>query len=123
LVNTSLNEGFPNTFLQAWARSMPTVSFCRTGSIFDGQPVGIVVQDLDEMASAVLQLMECDVRWSDAGRRARTFVERHHTVEAAVPAYEQLFERLEPTHGVCAADDATIRVIGERRPTSAPAEF
>ena len=48
-VNTSVGEGFPNTFLQAWSRGMPTVSFFDPQVEFDGQPVGIVAPDADAM--------------------------------------------------------------------------
>jgi glycosyltransferase involved in cell wall biosynthesis len=101
-VNTSVNEGFPNTFLQAWSRAIPTVSFCQTGSMLDGQSVGRVARDLDEMTTQVADLMERDVRWMEAGQRARDYVERYHTVEGAVSAYERLFDSFDNRGAVAA---------------------
>ena len=49
-LNTSLYEGFPNTFLQAWARGIPTVGFVDTGSRRDGEPVYDYVRDVGEAA-------------------------------------------------------------------------
>ena len=94
LVNTSTNEGFPNTFLQAWSRGMPTVSFCDTASVVDGTAVTRVVRDIDEMTAAVRELMSDDQAWLAAGARARRCVEERHTVEAALDVYEQVFNRL-----------------------------
>lgn len=90
-VNTSETEGFPNTFLQAWARGIPTVSFCSTGAVVDEQPVGAVVRDFDAMVSSVAQLMHDDHQWRQAGRRAQRHAEESHSVEAAVRGYERVF--------------------------------
>jgi glycosyltransferase involved in cell wall biosynthesis len=93
-VNTSEFEGFPNTFLQAWARGIPTVSFCTTESTFEGAPVATAVSDLDQMAAAVQDLMRDDVRWKREGARARRYAMSVHAVEVAVTAYERLFDSL-----------------------------
>ena len=76
LVNTSDFEGFPNTFLQAWARRIPTVSFCDTGSTIDGQSVVTVVNGLDAMTGAVGALMLNDARWIETGSLAQRYVAR-----------------------------------------------
>jgi glycosyltransferase involved in cell wall biosynthesis len=96
-VNTSEFEGFPNTFLQAWARRIPTVSFCDPGSTFAGQPVVHAAKDMDGMAAMVDGLMLDDSRWIDAGARAHRYVAHVHSAEAAVGAYERLFENLGST--------------------------
>ena len=94
VINTSHNEGFPNTFLQAWARGVPTVSFCATGSTLDEQPVGTVVSTFEEMQLAVDALMRDDARWLAAGRLAQRYVTQSHTVNATVRAYERVFASL-----------------------------
>ena len=91
LVNTSEREGFPNTFLQAWSRGIPTVGFCDTGSTADGHIVGSVETSLDAMSARVRALMTDDAAWLDAGRHARRYVEQAHSVDAALSAYEHIF--------------------------------
>ena len=89
-VNTSSGEGFPNTFLQAWSRGMPTVSFFDAGATVDGVGVGRVAGSVGEMALAV-QSLKCDRdAWNDAGSRARRRFERHHSPQIVVDAYEGL---------------------------------
>ncbi len=63
VLNTSLYEGFPNTFLQAWSRGIPTVGFIDTGSRRDGEPVYDYVQDIGEAAWKLERLMRDDGLW------------------------------------------------------------
>ena len=93
-VNTSLGEGFPNTFLQAWSRAMPTVSFFDAGNAPDGEPAGIVVPDLSAMVRAVDALKAEPRRWSEAGERVRRCFEQRHSADRIADAYEQLIAEL-----------------------------
>lgn len=93
-VNTSVYEGFPNTFLQSWARAIPTVSFIDCGARDGGRPIGSICRDVDEMKRVVAKLAEDDVAWSDEGRRAQAYFESHHSVAAAIDRYGRLFDRL-----------------------------
>lgn len=93
-VNTSEHEGFPNTFLQAWARGIPCVSFVDTGSAVDNQPVLRRVQDLNELTTAVDKLMSDDCAWREAGLRSSTCYSEQHSLEVAQTAYTKVFDDL-----------------------------
>jgi glycosyltransferase involved in cell wall biosynthesis len=96
LVNTSESEGFPNTFLQSWARGIPTVSFVDCQARDNREPVGFVCGDMEAMTARVAQLATDDTMWAEAGNRARRYHREHHSVDAAVGRYIQLFASLYP---------------------------
>jgi glycosyltransferase involved in cell wall biosynthesis len=93
-VNTAVSEGFPNTFLQAWSRGVPTVSFFDAGARLDGRAVGTVVPDLDAMVEAVRRFKQDEALWREEGRRAADYVARHHAVGTVVDVYERIFDRM-----------------------------
>ncbi len=93
-VNTSESEGFPNTFLQAWSRRMPTVSFFDTGARHEGRAVEIVVSDAVQMAGKVKSLLDDEQAWSGTGRNCRAYFEAHHSVAQTVGSYASLFAEL-----------------------------
>lgn len=88
VINTSLYEGFPNTFLQAWARGIPTVAFIDTGSRRDGRPAYEVVADIAEMGWKVDRLMQEDLLWQQASQRAEAHFRERHSIEAVAGLYE-----------------------------------
>lgn len=103
-VNTSETEGFPNTFLQAWARKVPTLSFIDCGARFRGEPVGQVVASEEEMAVLVRKLLANDAERIRLGSIARDYVAMHHFPERVLDAYEKVFRsllatRVEPGSG------------------------
>lgn len=98
LVNTSIVEGFPNTFLQAWSRGIPTVSFFDSGARVEGADVGVSVPNLDAMVHAV-QTMKTDPRlWQQYGARSQEYFDQNHTIERAVNDYEQVLRELMDDH-------------------------
>jgi len=93
-VNTSEAEGFPNTFLQTWARGIPTVSFVQPAFDKDGKSIGRTVQNVDALIQEVNELMGDDRVWHQEGERCRQYFEAHHSVQQAFDAYAALFGQL-----------------------------
>lgn len=84
-VNTSLYEGMPNTFLQAWARGVPTVA-----TVDIGAPVHRVALDIDSLAR------EVETAFNDKfiGARCREYFRRTHSSAEVLNRYHALFESL-----------------------------
>jgi glycosyltransferase involved in cell wall biosynthesis len=94
LVNTSDIEGFPNTFLQAWSRGMPTVSFFDPAARWQEHTVGEVVSSSDDMVGCVRSLMSNEDRWKRNSSVCRDYFIAHHSTACAADAYEAVFARL-----------------------------
>ena len=82
-LNTSSIEGFPNTFLQAWIRGVPVVSFFDPDSLVQRLQLGHIANSIDEMREAIRSFLEDDVERQKTGRRARDFATREFTTGVA----------------------------------------
>jgi glycosyltransferase involved in cell wall biosynthesis len=89
-LNTSSMEGFPNTFLQAWIRGVPVVTFFDPDGLVKRVPLGRVATSVDDMREAIRGLMEIDVDRQMLGRRAREFATREFTSGVAARYLELL---------------------------------
>jgi glycosyltransferase involved in cell wall biosynthesis len=84
-VNTSLYEGMPNTFLQAWARGLPTVA-----TVDVEAPVHRVAPDVEGLAVEV----EAAFDNSGQGEACREYYERNHAPAHVLARYEEVFASL-----------------------------
>ncbi len=84
LVNTSRYEGMPNTFLQAWARGVPTVA-----TVDVGAPVHRVAAGVDALAREVERAFK-----EGPSARCRDYFARMHSCEEVLGRYARLFEDL-----------------------------
>jgi len=94
-LNTSSIEGFPNTFLQAWIRGVPVVSFFDPDSLVQRLQLGQIANSVDEMREAIRSLLENDGERQLTGRRAREFATREFTTGVAA-RYLELLDRHAP---------------------------
>ncbi len=85
LVNTSLYEGMPNTFLQAWARGVPTVA-----TVDVGVAVHRTCPDLDTLAAGVQEAF----RNPGLGAACREYFERSHSSRHVLERYQGLLMEL-----------------------------
>lgn len=106
-LNTSSIEGFPNTFLQAWIRGVPVVSFFDPDGLIRRLQLGAVSNSIDDMREAIRGLLDVDVYRENIGRRARDFAAREFT-NAAAARYIELLERKSLRVREGATDGGTI---------------
>jgi glycosyltransferase involved in cell wall biosynthesis len=92
LVNTSVYEGMPNVFLQAWARGVPTVA-----TVDVGVPAHRVAPEVGGVARELRLLCENPSLWDSASRACRKYFERHHSSAEVLARYERLFAVLCPS--------------------------
>ena len=86
-VNTSEIEGFPNTFLQAWARGIPVVSFFDPDGVIQREGLGDAVASVEEMAAAVHRLAVDPQVWGEASARCLAFTARRYGEDQTVTPY------------------------------------
>ncbi|MCP4266934.1 MAG: glycosyltransferase family 4 protein [Candidatus Brocadiaceae bacterium] len=91
-VNTSKDEGFPNTFLQAWRRGIPVASFVDPDNLIKDHQLGIVVKDIDEMAQKVNGFLANKINISSID--IKSYFDSNLTIDSMVDKYEKLFSNL-----------------------------
>jgi glycosyltransferase involved in cell wall biosynthesis len=94
-LNTSSIEGFPNTFLQAWIRGVPVVSFFDPDGMVHRLQLGRIATSVDDMREALRGLLDVDVYRETVGRRVRDFACREYTSGVAARYLELLDDRHE----------------------------
>jgi glycosyltransferase involved in cell wall biosynthesis len=92
-LNTSDYEGLPNTFMQAWLRGIPTLSFVRPESA-PGVSGTLACDDVDHMALRLDRLTRDRSAWSAASQACRRHFEDHHTMDVAVARYLEVFDQV-----------------------------
>lgn len=95
LVNTSIFEGFPNAFVQAWMHHTPVVSLnadpdeliCRNKMGFHSKTFGQLVAD-------VKILLEDEELCNEMAINARKYAAKDHNLEVIINKYIGIFNRL-----------------------------
>lgn len=94
-VNTSTKEGFPNTFLQAWVREIPTVSLnVDPDEIICKRNLGFHSKTFERMVKDVRTLLRNDETKTLMGKNCRRCVEDNHDIEKISDQYAELFYEL-----------------------------
>lgn len=96
LLCTSDFEGFPNTFIEAWAHGIPVVSTIDPDGIVERHGVGVVGRDVPSLKAGLMQITQSNHTWAQYSERARRYFLENHTVDAVAAAYEKLLSGFAP---------------------------
>jgi glycosyltransferase involved in cell wall biosynthesis len=95
LVSTSLFEGYPNTFLEAWGNSIPVVSIgVDPDEIICRNKLGVHVENYTDLVKNINILLKNDSLRKEMGMQGRKYVEKYHNIDRIVDEYEKLFNEI-----------------------------
>lgn len=78
---TSTFEGFPNTFLQAWANNIPVVSTVNPSNVITDSNLGVVVETEDGFQAALQLMLSNSEEYEKKCMAVKNYFERHHSPE------------------------------------------
>lgn len=90
-VNTSDWEGFPNSFLQAWARGVPVIAFFDPDDLIVNKSIGASPSNIDEMVGSISEILNSD-NYDEMSQRARVFAIENYSPNSIADVYEELLE-------------------------------
>ena len=96
---TSLYEGFPNVFLEAWSCGIPIVSTFDPDNLIEEKKLGVRVHDSTELILNLRDLLGSDSKYRSLSQNARQYYEDNHELNRAMMKFEKLYYDLKGAQG------------------------
>ena len=94
-VNTSVVEGFPNTFLEAWAHGVPVVSLTvDPDEIICNHKLGFHSKTIQQMMIDIESLLKHDGLRNEIASNGRKYIREHHDVKMVTNQFIELLSSL-----------------------------
>lgn len=92
LINTSLFEGYPHTFIQAWMYQVPVVSLnANPDQVIIRHKLGFCSHDKEQMLKDIKTILSDNILLTEMGMNGRQYVINEHDFKKITPIYIDLF--------------------------------
>ncbi|MCG9881417.1 MAG: glycosyltransferase family 4 protein [Bacteroidia bacterium] len=79
LVNTSIKEGFPNTFLQAWSYNIPVISNVDPSDLISKNDLGLKFNNFDELVEHAELLIDSTSQYQFISKKINEYFIKSHS--------------------------------------------
>ena len=93
LCSTSVYEGFPNIFLEAWSLGIPLITVFDPDDVVATYGHGVVADDVEGLRTALRKLAD-PVLWKKASKAARNYFRKFHQVDDSMQKFKAEFMKL-----------------------------
>lgn len=91
LICTSVYEGFPNVFLEAWSTGTPVITTCDPDGLVQSEGLGYAADDLAGLAEAIGRLHKDPDQHARMCTASRRYFDHNHRLDPAMEAFENCF--------------------------------
>ncbi len=91
---TSVFEGFPNTFLEAWSVGLPIVSTFDPDHLISREGLGRTASSVNEIHEGITAFLTNKELWQQTSSAAHSYFNTNHTLEAVMPRFLHLFHQV-----------------------------
>lgn len=115
---TSIYEGFPNTFLEAWSHGRPVITSVDPDGVVARLNLGWVARSVDELVEAINALLNSPDQWREKSSNGRRYYLENHELTVAMPRFEQELAAMGRAIGLRAMTVAAPACAASSPPTS-----
>ena len=92
LCSTSVYEGFPNVYLEAWSTGLPIVSTFDPDSVIKNNSLGSISSNVDELIHDIRALMQEEAH-EKASKAALDYYMKNHSVDSSMTKFLDVFQK------------------------------
>lgn len=94
LLCTSIREGLPNVFMEAWARGIPIVSTVDPQNAINTNGLGLIGHDVTELLENIRKITTSEILWRKISTACYEYFNKWHTIESCARQYSTVIENI-----------------------------
>jgi len=91
---TSIYEGFPNTYLEAWSYGVPVITTIDPDNIIKDKQLGFHVTEKDNFPEHIKKIMQDKEKWQLASFNSQKYYLENHDQEHVMKKFENVFQNI-----------------------------